>query len=791
MFETTFESRKVYADPFNDVAVDVVFTRGTESWRVPTFWHGGSKWTVRFAPREPGEYVYRLESTDPANPDLNGHQGRIEIRAYDGPNELLRHGAFRVSQNGRYFEHTDGTPFFWLGDTWWSALSDRLPWEGFKTLTADRKAKGYTVVQLAVMTVSNEEDAPSDPGFCNEGGCVWDERFERLNPRYFDFADRRIAYLVDAGIAPVVVGMWRQALRQMGLAKGKKFWRYIIARYGAYPVFWIGGGEVFDPSEDLAKRYPDMAPRIRAAAISGWTDLTRYIRATDPYGHPLSVHELPPPVDVPIQDESLTDFEFFQPSHFGWASVRAQIAQLNMHYARTAVRKPLIVAEIGWETLGGQHYEDLQRAAFWLAMLNGAAGFSYGNAATGESYTADKPFHRLRLSFFNWDEAMQFPSSAQLGWSAKLLQRYRWQHFAPHPEWVAPRGLTFLEPQSAVNGFDIDLMSSVRSLPLAVERDYPKGVWQTRAGDFRLPYAAGIAGEVRFVYLPAAGFPGLPPPTLLSLEPNVQYQACYWEPSLGVKVDLGKVQAEAAGQILHQDGFDGTSSNWEDAIGTSARDARSLLMRGPALSLLKGIKETDVTATVNARADAEAALVLRYKDSANYVAAIYSPQEQAIYVLVRKDGKDDEPKGRTDLSHLGATIRLTAEVRGNTAIVSVTDGQHAFTSPIIDLIQTPILGSWSQTPPAFEPGAVGLLNRSGHAPQRFDDFELRRPRGALVQDEKLERVLYDAQGRYRGTLEGKGWDAYGKNKTILLNAYRPELPPFPQDWVLVLESRHH
>ncbi|MFY9910311.1 MAG: DUF5060 domain-containing protein, partial [Candidatus Sulfotelmatobacter sp.] len=50
MFEWTFASQKKYADPFNDVDVDVVFTRGGESWRVPTFWRGGNKWTVRFAP---------------------------------------------------------------------------------------------------------------------------------------------------------------------------------------------------------------------------------------------------------------------------------------------------------------------------------------------------------------------------------------------------------------------------------------------------------------------------------------------------------------------------------------------------------------------------------------------------------------------------------------------------------------------------------------------------------------------------------------------------------------------
>src|SRR3982074_1864911 len=75
-FEWTFESQKTYADPFNDLDVDVIFSRGGESSRVPTFWRGGSKWTVRFAPPTPGEYTYRLESTNQSDPDLMGHEGR-------------------------------------------------------------------------------------------------------------------------------------------------------------------------------------------------------------------------------------------------------------------------------------------------------------------------------------------------------------------------------------------------------------------------------------------------------------------------------------------------------------------------------------------------------------------------------------------------------------------------------------------------------------------------------------------------------------------------------------------
>ena len=109
IFEKTFTSHKTYADPFNEVDVDVIFSKGSENWRVPAFWRGANQWTVRFAPPSNGSYTYHLESTDKNNPDLNSHQAQVSLTA--SPRGMLR-----VAANKRYFEYADGTPFYWLGD---------------------------------------------------------------------------------------------------------------------------------------------------------------------------------------------------------------------------------------------------------------------------------------------------------------------------------------------------------------------------------------------------------------------------------------------------------------------------------------------------------------------------------------------------------------------------------------------------------------------------------------------------------------------------------------------------
>ena len=45
------------------------------------------------------------------------------------------------------------------------------------------------------------------------------------------------------------------------------------------------------------------------------------------------------------------------------------------------------------------------------------------------------------------------------------------------------------------------------------------------------------------VYLPYFRFAVSPTPAVLKLEPGITYDAYYWDPVLGVKVDLGTVEA--------------------------------------------------------------------------------------------------------------------------------------------------------------------------------------------------------------------------------------------------------
>jgi Protein of unknown function (DUF4038)/Domain of unknown function (DUF5060) len=786
--EWTIVSRKTYKDPFNDVDLDVVFSKGDQYWRVPAFWRGGSQWTVRFAPPDAGDYTYKLESTDKHNPDLNGPTGHVTITAYTGSNALIRHGLLRVSANKRFFEYADGTPFYWLGDTLWTGLSDRLPWDGFQRLVADRQQKGFTVVQIcAGLMPSYPGFTTSDPGYSNEGGPAWDAKFSQINPRYFDFADRRIQRLIDAGIAPAIVGAWSVHLNRMGASKIKKHWRYLIARYGAYPVLWIVGGEVLDPPQAVVDRFPkDWVNQI----TPGWTDMARFVRATDPYHHLLTMHETAPPYDFPVQDESVTDFTLAQPGHFGWSSIGAEVMQLNTRYSRTDLIKPLIVGEIGYELIGGTHLEDFQRVAFWLAMLNGAAGSTYGASPTYEVNNPDKPLLRNGVfTFLTWEEGMNLPGSYQVGINARLLQRFPWWQMAPHPEWVAPRATTLLtahigrqfDPEGFKGMINEDY-TPTESFIREPENAFPAGEWKANHGTFRGAYAAGIPGKLRVVYTPIFGIVAPLPPTVLDLEMGVQYHAYYWEPILGIKIDLGNVALPAPGAIAFQDKMaDSTSSGWvEQRIGAG----NTLGSDRSTASIVKNLNLQNAVAAVDAHSNSSAGILLRYRDADNYIAAIYSAREKSLYLTTRTHGENSPNLGIVSVTDAEDKLRLTAEVRLNCFAASITDGHRTWSTPIVDLPT----GSTDPVDISKIPsGAVGVLHQTDGNAQRFNNFEVRQS-PKIARDDSLNRRLIDAHGVYRGQLSGPGWDDYGTTKAILLDGYRPEHAPTDEDWVLVLDA---
>jgi hypothetical protein len=496
ILELPFRSTKKYGDPFNDVEVDVIFSGPAGDLRVPAFWAGDHTWRVRFAPPEPGAYTFRSVCTDAANTSLHAVTGSLQAAPYAGRNPLLRHGPLKVSSNRRYLEHADGSPFFWLGDTWWMGLTRRLRWpHDFQRLTLDREQKGFSVIQI-VAGLFPDMDA-FDPRGENEAGQSWEPGFARINPAFFDWADLRIGYLVDRGLLPCILGCWGYYLPKMGAQRMQQHWRYIVARWGAYPVVWCLAGEGSMPW--YLSQNPEQE---RAALKTGWTGIARYLRGIDPYRRLITTHPSRTARES-VDDPTVLDFNMLQTGHSDRKSIPNTVRTMVAERQAEPIL-PVINGEVTYEGIFEASREEVQRFMFWACMLSGAAGFTYGANGIWQVNTREQPYgpspHGRSWGNTPWDEAAALPGSRQLGHAAALLRSLPWWRMEPHPEWVEPR-------------------------------------WT--ADNYELNYAAGIPGELRIVFMPMQWNP----PTIVRLEPKVNYRAFLFDPSTAARHDLGRIES--------------------------------------------------------------------------------------------------------------------------------------------------------------------------------------------------------------------------------------------------------
>jgi hypothetical protein len=422
--EITLESNKKYANPFNEIIIDVVFTEPSgRTLCIPAFWSGNNTWRFRYSSTALGIHHFITECSDQHNLGLHQISGEINISPYSGNNPLLRHGALRIADDNRHFAHADGTPFLWLGDTWWMGLTKRLIWpEQFKQLTDDRKTKGFNVVQIVAGLYP---DMPAfDERGANENGFPWEQDYSSIRPQFFDAADKRIMHLVEQGIVPCIVGCWGFHLLWLGAEKMKQHWRYIVARWGALPVVWAAAGEQTMPwylSEDKEKEKEQLKEQ--------WSEVIRYLRQIDGFQRLVTTHPHRSARES-VDDPHLLDFEMQQTGHHNPTELHAASASQGWS---TKPIMPVISAESRYEALSISPPVTTRdaRQAFWAHLLNsGCAGHTYGANGVWQVNQPDRPFGKSPggndWGSLTWNEAMQLVGSNQLAAAKRFLLTLPW-----------------------------------------------------------------------------------------------------------------------------------------------------------------------------------------------------------------------------------------------------------------------------------------------------------------------------------------------------------------------------
>lgn len=426
--EINFTSDVEYNNPLYEVAyfrIRLTSPTGRELV-LNGFWDGGKSWKFRFAPDEPGSWVYTSECSDESNKGLHGQSGSFECITGQGGNSLYTHGPIKHPKGTYHLAHQDGTPFFWAACTAWNGALKSTD-EEWGTYLRHRKEHRYSVIQFVTTQWRGcEANRLGQKAFTGSG------RIE-VNPNFFQFLDEKVDKINEYGLVAAPVLLWALPFgpgRELSpgfylpVEAAAKLASYIVARYQGNQVVWIlgGDGRYYGPEED----------RWKAIGREVFTEDTPGLATLHPHG--LSW------VGNLYEDEDWYDIIGYQSSH---SAAEKTVDWINKGPVAQQWEKgpprPIINMEPNYEEIFFKiDAEDVRNASYWSILATPIAGITYGangiwpwlregeNILNHEDATGTTP----------WSESIDLPGSLQVGYLSGFFQQFDWWEFRPANEWL-------------------------------------------------------------------------------------------------------------------------------------------------------------------------------------------------------------------------------------------------------------------------------------------------------------------------------------------------------------------
>jgi hypothetical protein len=441
--EFTFTSVKSYENPYTNVSFHAHFVSHDDKIKItrPGFYDGNGVWKIRFAAPHAGK-KWKLSTfcSDTTNSMLHGQTRIFKSTGYKGTNKLTKHGLLKMHSNNRQVIHSDGTPFFIIGDTPW-ALPFRARYESALIYAKDRQEKGFNTALL--MTVQPDMNARGSSvrgdtlAFARGFFDLSEGHLNEINTDYFKYLDSLISILISHEIVPVYQPVfqgfgWRgmQVLgRDVDPEEYSRYCKYLIARYGARPAIWLVSGDNtgLDPCVEPAGK-----------TVQKW----------DSYAQPAGIHYNPfddyCPENQPEwkcfhynkshQSAEWLDFQWAQTGHNGVHNTD-KVAEM---YENRPV-KGVANGEPTYEGMGGgkNGLGWWQGREAWLQIMHGATmGHVYGAASLWQwKYFADEPgWTEWASAPISWRTALELKGSIYVGYLAKVFEQVDFIGMRKHPE---------------------------------------------------------------------------------------------------------------------------------------------------------------------------------------------------------------------------------------------------------------------------------------------------------------------------------------------------------------------
>ena len=464
--EITLEAKNEYQNPYTEIECWVELIGSGFKKRIYGFWDGGNTFRIRIAATKPGEWTWTSGSNQ-TDVGLNKKSGSFsainwtEQEIKENPN---RRGFIEATPNGHALQYADGTPFFFIGDTWWAAATWRYPltniapdpnWvpspEGIslENILHYRKKQGYNSLAMIASYPNWDDDGlpgtiVDDEGIgirqawekwsthsakdmhCDAGNKPFEisdfppvANFDKIIPAYFQSMDKKMDYIGEQGFVPLLETVRRDhgpSWKKYGEWPGSyvRYIQYIVARYGAYNI-------IFSPI------HLDWIPPIHSLSADEFNEaiIVWYKKyGLPPYGQPVTTlingathitlgnAEKVPWITMHSVGNRPRNHGFYP-----WLEEQFEIgkptANLEPYYPGWERKVLKEIAERGSER---DNY--FGRTQAWGSVLSGGlSGHMYGTAAYDGATVGEDCGERVYV----WD-ALNYPAGKQVGYLRKFIE---------------------------------------------------------------------------------------------------------------------------------------------------------------------------------------------------------------------------------------------------------------------------------------------------------------------------------------------------------------------------------
>lgn len=456
-FETKLQSYGSYGNPFQEADLDATFTAPSgQTHKTYGFWDGKDTWKIRFSPNETGKWTYKTSCSDKNNKGLDQKTGSFTCSQADGKTRFTQHGGVRVSADGRYFIHEDGTPFFWMADTAWNGalLSTSEEWDKY---IGERTRQKFNAVQW----VATQFRAAPAGDQMHQLAFTGTNKIE-IVPAFFQRMDQKVEALDKAGLLNVAVMLWAiQGGANPRVNPGVslpddqaiKLAKYMVARWGGNHMAWILAGD----------------SDYRGPKAERWKKIGRAVFGDIQHG-PVTLH----PGGMQwiwneFKDERWYDFVGYQSGHGDDdAALRWLTEGPPAEYWSHLPHRPFINLEPPYENhIAYQSKKPItadvtRRAMYWSLLNTPTAGVTYGGHGVWGWDDGTKPptDHPTTGTPMPWQKALTMPGAEQVKYMHDFFATNDFWRLRPTPPFVVnnPGKNDAKRYISAARGDDKDVM---------------------------------------------------------------------------------------------------------------------------------------------------------------------------------------------------------------------------------------------------------------------------------------------------------------------------------------------